>query len=356
MKLNYSQFVFAREMKGLSQTQLAKEIKGLSQSNLSKFEKGFDVLSEEKIDSIISFLGFPKSFFYKRIGNNPELAHYRKKSGTTKALKTELECNNRILGYLIDCFSEDIVFPDFTLRPLDPEEYKPEEIAKHTRKLIGLIDDEPVAEIFNLLESKGIIIIELDGVSEKFDGVSFFTDKGSPLIIINKSLSNDRKRFTIAHELGHILMHNSGDFPVPEHRTEKQKENEANRFASEFLMPEKGIKKSLIGLKMYQLAPLKKKWLTSKAAIVMRAKDLGCIPDNRAKFFMVELSRNGERKKENTLVFIDKPVLFNDAYNIYKTELQYTKKDLMNAFSLPMFIIDKYLDNNKPKLTLRKCN
>ncbi len=347
MRLNYLQFVFARELRGLTQSNLAKAIEGLSQPNLSKFEKGFDILSEEKINSIIDYLGFPKSFFYKRILNNVELAHYRKKSGTTKALKTELECNNKMLGYLVDCMSEDIEFPNFKLRPLDPEDYTPEEIARYTRKLLNIDAYEPIIDIFNLLECSGIVVVEMDNVSEKFDGVSFFSDKGTPMIIINKSFPNDRKRFTLAHELGHILMHISGDFPTPEHRTEKQKENEANRFASEFLMPENAIKNSLRGLGLYDLAPLKKRWRTSKASIIMRAKDLKCISDKKATYFMIELSRSGERKTEKTLVEIDEPVLFKDAFKTYKNHLNYSDEDLMSFFSIPPFVFEKYFKTKK---------
>src|SRR5690606_5820245 len=101
--------------------------------------------------------------------------------------------------------------------------------------LLRLNSDEPVKNIFSLLEKNGIIIYELDTI-EKFDGVSFVTKEGYPVIIVNKNYSNDRKRFTIAHELGHLLMHDDKNFPISEFRTDKIKENEANVFASEFLM------------------------------------------------------------------------------------------------------------------------
>lgn len=353
MKINHSQFIFAREYRGISQTELSKQIIGLSQSNLSKFEKGFDVLSEAVIESLISFLGFPKSFFEKVINNDIEIAHYRKRSGITKALKTQIESNNKLLGYLVDQLNHSIDFPDFSLKPLDPEEYLPEEIAKYTRKLIGLNKREPVLNIFHLLESNGIIVIEFDDVIEKFDGVSLMTDKGTPIIIINKNFSNDRKRFTIAHELGHILMHITGDFPIPKHRDEKRKEIEANRFASEFLMPEEEIKKSLIGLSLYDLAPLKKYWHTSKQSIIRRAKDLKAISDNNYTYFMIELSRMGERKVEKTLVDIDSPIAFKNAYELHKTELNYTDQELAEAFSLPLDVVSKYFKfSDKSKLRM----
>ncbi|PHQ30184.1 helix-turn-helix domain-containing protein [Leeuwenhoekiella nanhaiensis] len=350
MKFNHNQFVFAREFRGISQTELSKNIVGLSQSNLSKFEKGFDVLSTSAIESLIDFLGFPKSFFTKNIDNTIENAHYRKRSGISKGLKTQIEANNRLLGFVVDQLNESVDFPEFSFKPLDPEDYLPEEIARFTRKLIGINRKEPILNIFNLLEANGIIVIESDDAIDKFDGVSLRSDKGVPIIIINKNFPNDRKRFTLAHELGHILMHIWGDFPIPKHRDEKTKEIEANRFAAEFLMPEEGIRNSLIGLNLYDLSPLKKYWHTSKQSIIRRAKDLKAINQDRYQYFMIELSRMGERKIEKTLVDIDTPVAFKKAYNIHKDVLHYTDQELAEAFSLTPDIIKKYFnfsDNSK---------
>ena len=220
---------------------------------------------------------------------------------------------------------------------------------------MGINKREPIINIFKHLESNGVIVIEFDDVTDKFDGVSFRTDKGNPIIIINKNFPNDRKRFTLAHELGHILMHFTGEFPNPLHRTEKQKENEANRFSSEFLMPALGIQNSLIGLSLYDLAPLKKYWHTSKQSIIRRAKDLRGITDKKATYFMIELSRMGERKIEKTLVGIDKPVIFKNAYELHKKELKYSDKDLAKAFDLPYDILKKYFnfsDNSKLRVIL----
>ena len=67
-----------------SQTELASKIIGLSQSNLSKYEKGVGTLSADVLNRIIDFLGFPLSFYEKKISNIAENAHYRRKKGMTK--------------------------------------------------------------------------------------------------------------------------------------------------------------------------------------------------------------------------------------------------------------------------------
>lgn len=355
--MNHKQLTFAREYRGLTQTQLSRKIDGLSQSNLSKFEKGLSTLSDDLIQKIVALLNFPEEFFNERISIVCENAQYRKKATITKWQKSSLDYKNKLIGYIVDQMSNSIEWPEFSLHPLDLEEnYTPESVAKHTRKLLRIREDEPVKNIFSLLESKGIIILEID-VFEKFDGVSFMTDNGFPVIVINGNYSNDRKRFTVAHELGHVIMHLAGNFPIPDHRDEKVRENEANRFTSEFLMPSNAIKNSLRNLKMSSLVELKKYWLCSMASIIRRAYDLKCIDKNRYTYLYIELSRSGQKKKELTDVPIDTPKSFKAGYLLHKNELNYSIDELARAFNLPTDIIrdiceSKHTNRNKLKVVI----
>ena len=175
--------------------------------------------------------------------------------------------------------------------------------------------------------------------SDLFDGVSFLSDNGYFIIIINKNFSNDHKRFTLAHELGHIIMHTSNDFIISDTR---DKENEANRFASEFLMPAIEISKSLRGLKLSYLVELKRYWLTSMASIIRRARDLKCIDNDKYLYFNIELSRKGFKRKEPVEVYIDKPQMYTEAYRLHKTELDYSDSEIAEAFKLPIDIINQF--------------
>lgn len=339
MLFNNQQLTFVREYLGYSQTDLASHIHGLSQSNLSKFEKGIGPLSPEVKQRIIDFLGFPEEFYSKKISNNVENAHYRRKSGISKKDRSHIEYSNKLIGYIVDEMSDSIEFPEMRLRMIDLEEgYTPESAAQFTRKYMRL-SDEPVKDVCSLLERYGIIVVEQDLDVDAFDGVSFMTDKGFYVMIINKNFSNDHKRFTIAHELGHIVMHLSFQYPIPEYRN---RENEANRFASEFLMPETAIKNSLYGLKMQYLASLKSYWLISMASIIRRAKDLNCISSDKYKYLNVELSRKGYKKQEPINVSIDIPSLYYEAYSLFKSELNYSDDDLSEAFKLPIGVIQQY--------------
>lgn len=348
MKFNHKQVTFAREFRGYSQSALSSKINGLYQSNLSKYEKGFDTLTDEMVLEIILYLNFPKNWLYENISNFSENAHYRKRSTLSKKDKNEIELRNRVIAYIVDQMSDSIDWPEFTHYPMDIEDgHTPKSIAKYARKVLGIKNGEPVADIFTLLESKGIVVVQVDA-HEKFDGVSIISDRGTPIIILNKNFSNDRKRRTATHEYGHILTHSFS--PIPIYRTEKIREIEADEFANEFLMPEEFIRNSLFNLKISDLAELKRYWLTAMSSIIRRARDLGCISQDRYTYFNIELSRSGRRKDEGINVYIDETTLFNEAYMIHKDLLEYSDDDLANAFNLPIDVVVNYL--NPPSLRL----
>ena len=71
------------------------------------------------------------------------------------------------------------------------------------------------------------------------------------LIVVSSDIGySNRERFTIAHELGHIIMHHGysqcKDSDIWGHRPTKWKEIEANNFASAFLLPPIAVKEKAI--------------------------------------------------------------------------------------------------------------
>ncbi|MGP2570515.1 helix-turn-helix domain-containing protein [Ornithobacterium rhinotracheale] len=354
MKVNHTQLTLARESRGITQTELSKAVQGLSQSNLSKFEKGLGGLSMETLERIMKYLDFPISFLELDIQATLETANYRKKASISKKKIQKFETSCKIISHIIDQMSDSIEYPDFDLIQLNLDEgYTPIEAARFTRRNFRLKENEPVKDIFKLIENKGIVVYEID-IEDKFDGISLFTDKGFPVIVINRNLPNDRKRFTLAHELGHLVMHCSYEYPIS---LDRDKEKEANEFAAEFLMPTIAIRRSLSGLMYSDLYKLKNYWLTSKSSIVRRAYDLGVIDKNRYTYFNIELSRNGEKLKEKESVYIDYPCVFKDSVNIHIDELKYSIEELSQVFTLPIDYVEQYcldIPDKKVKLKIIK--
>lgn len=344
--MNNRQLIFAREYRGYSQTELASKIAGLSQSNLSKFEKGLGGLSEEVLTRIMDFLGFPISFLdlELRVYNN---GHYRKKASIKASTRKYIEKFVSVVAYVVDWMSEEVEFPDFNFNYIDVESgVSPEEIARLTRthKKLGNL---PIRDIFGLLESNGVVIYQWDCDIKEFDGVSVLTDKGRHIVVMNRNMSNDRKRFTLAHELGHIIMHQCPDFIVVDAR---DKEQEAHRFASEFLMPELAIRPYLVNLTIKKLMENKKYWLTSMASQLKRAKTIGIIEENKHNNLLIELSRRGWRIQEPNSVIIDRPVAFETAESLFRTELHYDLRDIAGTIMLPMDIIKSIFSIKRPIL------
>jgi len=120
------------------------------------------------------------------------------------------------------------------------------QIAAHNaRKLFRLDEDEVISDICGLVESVGIKLHFISMGLDNFSGLSVNDEKLGAAIIVNTSAAKttERKIFTIAHELGHILMHHTS-FNDDDREIEEE-EDEANAFASYFLMPHKGFIKKL---------------------------------------------------------------------------------------------------------------
>lgn len=120
----------------------------------------------------------------------------------------------------------------------------PIEAAKEIRKIYNIREEEPIYDILSLVEDAGIKLYLHDFNFQKTFGLSVNKEDGGPAIIVNnnESISVERKIFTIAHELGHLILHrNSFDGKVSEENEIEEKQ--ANDFAAELLMPEKAFEK-----------------------------------------------------------------------------------------------------------------
>jgi Zn-dependent peptidase ImmA (M78 family) len=227
---------------------------------------------------------------------------------------------------------ESIDIPELRIPAVEPSaENCPKEIAYKIRTYLG-VPAGPIDNIVSLFEKNGVIVMYLDlDDMDKFDGLTMFTANQAPVIWINRNSPNDRKRFNLAHELGHLVMHlRSEDLDKPE----DQKECEANEFAGEFLMPESQCREDLFNLKYKELGVKKLYWKVSKAAIIYRAKELKCISEETARYLYVTLGRFGERKKETVMVSIDEPQIVKKMYNLHLSELDYTPEEMTTITGL----------------------
>ncbi len=331
----------ARESRGLTQKDLCEKVDGLSQGNLSRMEKGLLPVSDDVIKSISRVLNYPISFFSKEIvTTKDDSLFYRKRITMTQRVLSKLEARINIVCSIIDGLLESVDVPELSIPHVEVSGgLSPEQIAFNLRNYLR-VPSGPIEGIVSLLEKRGVIVIFMD-MGEKFDGVTKFTQRAQPIMCINSRISNDRKRFTIAHELGHLVMHlRSTDFA----EDEKIMEYQANAFASEFLMPEVDCKADLRTLNYSKLPSLKMYWGVSKAAIIRRAYDLKCLSESTYRYYLMTLSKTGERKVERELINIRKPVVFKKIIDLHREELGYSEDELTDLLGVHFSEIKSLFD------------
>ena len=141
------------------------------------------------------------------------------------------------------------------------------------------LGNDPIPNLVELLEEQGIKVLAADLTN--IDGLTARVrraGKGAvPVIVVNRKDWGEHQRFTLAHELGHLVM---------DVTTRLDEEKAAHRFAGAFLMPadalwaEIGKHRTAIG--WGELFELKRLFGASVQAITYRCKDLGIF--NRALF------------------------------------------------------------------------
>lgn len=321
-KVNPKMIILGRETRGLSQSELASKL-GISQGKLSKIESGFLGLSENKmLEQLQKILHYPKDFFLEP-GEiyTPNIDFYRKYA---KLPTKEL---NRI-GAVVDLqrihiqkLLHSTEFVEDRIQERDIDEYgSPEVIAQIVRDYLQ-IPRGPVENLTKHIEDAGVIVIDYDFGSEQFFGTKKRTEKQQDIIFINKNMTGDRWKFTLAHELGHIIMHR---FP------KTNAESEADQFASELLMPEKEIKPQLTKLTLEKLANLKLFWKVSMASLLFRAHYLGVITQRHYRYLWTQISKYGYKRREPIELDIpkEKPSLMDEIIKLHMDELGYSISDL----------------------------
>jgi len=322
-RVNPEMVVLARESRGLTQQQLATRI-GLEQYELSRIENGYLMdIPESVILKMSKALDYPKSFFYQGFRVYPLWENfYRKhKTASAKELKKVAALINiyreRARRLLISADIDYIQVPDFPLEEYGTPEKAAIAVRDHLKMPRGCVEN-----VTEILESFGVIVIELDFGIRRFSGASLFVNNNSYILFINK-MPPDRQRFTLAHELGHLVMHNA---PRPDDPLEK----EADRFASEFLMPSRDIKPYLSNLSMEKLANLKLHWRTSMQSILEKAYTLGTITDRQRRNFWMKMGKKEWRLREPERLDPPReiPSLLQELIEFHLEDLNFDVKEL----------------------------
>jgi Zn-dependent peptidase ImmA (M78 family)/transcriptional regulator with XRE-family HTH domain len=324
--------VLARESRGMTQKELAAELK-IDQGHLSKVENGLVGVSDELIEKLSKVLRYPNNFFCEifRI-YAPGLPFYRKhKTLSHRDLSVIIATSNIRRNHV-----EKLLRSVETVNTLIPDLYaddmgSPEDIARAVRQYWRL-PPGPVPDMTKAMEDAGVIVFDCQFDTRFFSGMSLPTQEVNYIVFINGTMPGDRMRFTLAHELGHILMHQ-----IPTSNMEE----EADRFASELLMPSFDIRSQLYKITLDRLATLKRYWKVSMAAILQQARRLNRITEHKYRSLWTEMGKAGYRLREPDELDIpqEKPSLISEVIDLHFTKLGYSREELSTFLGL---IIDEF--------------
>jgi Zn-dependent peptidase ImmA (M78 family) len=212
---------------------------------------------------------------------------------------------------------------------LDVEQYgSPEQIAATVRAHWG-IPSGPIKNLMGWVERAGVIVGLSNFGGASVSGVVFRVPAKPPLILLNSLHPGDRMRFTLAHELGHLVMHR---FPT------SNMEAEANEFASALLMPASEIRAAFRGRKitLQTLAALKPEWRVAMQALLMRASSLQLLSTNQARYLWQQIGANGWRLREPADVDVpaETPSVLPSIVKAHFDDLGYSLDDLAGLLTI----------------------
>lgn len=339
---NREMLTLAREAQALTQGQLAKAA-GTTQGRISKVETGTLAPTPEMLQEAAAVLRVPVAFFYRQVDLRgiPESYHRKRMSlGVSVLRRINAEINIRI--WQVERLLQAAEFEaDFEVPALDLEDYggSPEAVARAVRSFWQM-PLGPVRNLARSLENAGAVLVPMNFGVREIDGIAMRPMGMPPLVFYNASSPGDRLRFTLAHELAHLVMH-THQAPYP------SMEEEANRFAAEFLMPEREIKPQLIqGVSRPALAALKPIWRVAMGALLYRARQLKVIDQGRYTYLWKEFSRLGYKSREpSELDFpAEKPTVLSDLVKLHTEHLGYSVAELAAALiALPQVVEETFL-------------
>lgn len=281
----------ARRAQGITQADLADRV-GITQAALSRYENDLRDPSPETVAMFATALGVTPELLgsgHRITGAMAVDAHMRRRATAPatawRRLEARLNMHRLHTRRLMD---EVAVRAERSIPQLDPLEIDPAGAARIVRMQWRM----PIGAVHGLtqwLEGAGCIVIEEDFGTTRVDGMSQWIED-YPVMLINSRLPTDRKRLTLAHELGHLVLHSAEFTLTPE--------DEANQFAAEFLMPADVIRPELRMITVGKLHDLKRGWMVSMQALIERAWNLNLIKANDRTRLYKQFGARGWRTRE----------------------------------------------------------
>ncbi|MCT9139695.1 helix-turn-helix domain-containing protein [Streptomyces violarus] len=289
-----SRLALARKRRGLTLVELGNRV-GVTSQSLSNYERGRQQPSPATLHVLADVLDFPTSFFTASEVDEIDArsVNFRARSKLAASTREAALAESRLAVELDSWIDERFKLPKVDL-PTPGRKMSPALAVDYLRESWRLGEDTAIRNTIHLVEAHGVRVFSLAPEYPEVDAFSFWRD-GRPFIFLNTLKSAPRRRFDVAHELGHLIMHADDDAGSRTRSAEK----EADEFASNLLMPRRSLAVRVPNNPTTdQIIRLKKNWNVSALALTYRLHSLGRISDWQYRQSVIELGRLGYRTGE----------------------------------------------------------
>jgi len=286
----------ARLAAGMSQRRLSELAVPLSAMAISNYENDRFTPGSDVLLRLAKALNVRFEYFFRPVSVSLSPPQYRKHSRLP--VKAHRSMENRITDAVERYLTVEGVFgegrfADPALTPIHARSFEDVEKAAEALRASWSLGQDPIDDLCEVLEDRGVKVLLLDAVDPKFDGFSCWANETIPVVASGTNKPGDRQRFTLAHELGHLALALEG----PE-----DAEKLACRFAGAFLVPREAVSREFGArrghLSVPELHSLKHKWGLSMQAWVRRLHDLGVITGSTYGRAMMMFGQKGWRTDE----------------------------------------------------------
>lgn len=284
----------ARKAAGFSLRDLGAQV-GLTHAAIKKYEDEQATPPSSTLLKLARALNVRTEYFFRPETVALDRIEYRKRSTLPKKRLEAIE--HEVIDQIERRIELENLFPAPPLTPFAPVAGLPESIsnlmeiedAAEAVRTAWKLGYDPIPDLIDVLETHGIRVFMIDANADpKFDGLAASVNQ-MPIIVVGSNWPGDRQRFTLAHELGHLMLANRLSLDIKE-------EIACNRFAGAFLIPRQSVSQELGNHRNYiepkELALLKEEFGLSMAGILYRARDIGIISpayrDGQAKLFRIK--------------------------------------------------------------------
>ena len=348
----------AREIFGITQEQLHQQA-GTSQSLLSQVERGQKPASGELIREVARALGLPLSFFDVVPDDIPlDSLRFRKQKTasvvTTRRAQALFQEGFRVSRVLVERSHYPRAALPFATGDIGDDDIV--QLATSTRDALQLSTDKPIPHLLRAIERAGIPVAPLvlpdpeesSRSKNQHFGLSHWGGPNEHAFVeYFPGHSGDRDRFTLAHELGHLVLHLR--------RRAIDPEREANLFAGELLMPScRGVETLGMDLTLSDYARVKAVWGVSIQSLIMRSRQLGLITEDRSVSLWKQLNARGWRRQEPVTVQPERPALLAKLReSIFGRR---SLHELEEELALPLVLLKSLLDPEPARIRDRGDN